>query len=208
MKQQRHASINNFLTKNGNGRLYCKKALFYGLFCISMSLIVSSCKNELEEIEAITQKKIPVESAENIEMIFSDSARVQFVLKAPVLERYIEGKDTSYVMFPKGVDVVFFDNRGEQNSSIKADYAVNYQSEEKLFLKNNVEVVNDQGDRLNTEELWWEKEKDSIYTDKFVTITTEDEILYGDTLVSNGDFSRYKIKSVEGTFNVKDEELP
>ena len=185
-----------------------RKALTIGLFCILACLIVTSCKNSLEEIAAITEKKVPIESAENIEMIYSDSARIKYILKAPVLERYMEKKDTSYVIFPQGVDVVFFDKYGSLSSSIKAEYAINYQTEERLFLKKNVEIVNENGEQLNTEELWWEKARDSIYTNKFVTITTKDEILYGDTLISNGNFTKYRIKKVKGTFNVKNEELP
>ena len=63
----------------------------------------------------------------------------------------------------------------------------------------NVVVVNKKGERLNTEQLYWDETKHIIYTNKAVTITTATEILDGDGLQSNEDFTDYKITSLHGT---------
>src|SRR5690606_41136095 len=47
--------------------------------------------------------------------------------------------------------------------------------------------------KLNTEELFWRRDKGEIYTDKFVRIETAEEILLGEGLTATQDFSSYKI---------------
>lgn len=44
-----------------------------------------------------------------------------------------------------------------------------------------------------------------IYSDKFVRITTEDEILYGEGFESNQEFTNWKIIKPTGSIKIKDE---
>lgn len=71
---------------------------------------------------------------------------------------------------------------------------------------NNVRIVNRNGDKLNTEQLFWDENKHKIYTNKFVTIKTAREILYGNGLISNEDFTQYKITDLRGTIQVDNPE--
>ena len=56
---------------------------------------------------------------------------------------------------------------------------------------------------LNTEELHWDRTKQEVFTDKFVRIETPTEILTGQGLRANQDFSRYRILKPTGIFTVK-----
>ena len=58
------------------------------------------------------------------------------------------------------------------------------------------------GETLNTEELHWNTSKGDVFTDKFVRIETEDQILTGVGLTAKQDFSRYVIKNPQGIFNL------
>lgn len=62
------------------------------------------------------------------------------------------------------------------------------------MVKNNVEAISVKGDKLNTEELTWNQKTQKISSDKFVKITTRDEIIFGDGFESNQDLTNYKIK--------------
>jgi hypothetical protein len=66
--------------------------------------------------------------------------------------------------------------------------------------------VNTKGERLNTEEIIWDEQKKKIYSDKYVTIHTKDEILFGYGFESNEDFSKYKIFKLSGTIRMEDKE--
>jgi hypothetical protein len=65
-------------------------------------------------------------------------------------------------------------------------------------------VINEKGDKLNTEHLMWDKKKRMIYSNAFVKITTADEVIYGDGLEANESFTKYKITKIKGTINLKD----
>lgn len=58
--------------------------------------------------------------------------------------------------------------------------------------------------QLNTEELFWRPLTKRIFTEKFVTITLESEVLYGTGLDAMQDLSTYTIKKPEGVFDIKD----
>ena len=46
--------------------------------------------------------------------------------------------------------------------------------------------------------LWW---------DAFVKITTKDQVIWGDVMEADQDFSEYQIKNVKGEIDIKDAEL-
>ena len=60
---------------------------------------------------------------------------------------------------------------------------------------------------LNTEHLIWLQKEEKIYTEEFVKITTPDEIIYGDGLEANQQFTKYRIKNIKGTIAVDEDSL-
>lgn len=164
---------------------------------------VLSCKNSIEEVNTltVTQNEAP-ETGKGIELIYSDSAKIKFKLTAGRLERK-EG-EIPVTEFFDGVKIIFYDDDMKPESEIRSDYAIHYEKEEKMIARDNVVVVNINGDQLNTEELTWEQQKHLVYTDVFVKITTSEETLFGDGLESNEDFTKYKIKKIKGTINRKE----
>ena len=57
--------------------------------------------------------------------------------------------------------------------------------------------------QLNTEALYLSTETETFYTDKFVRIETEDELLTGEGLTAKRDLSYYTLSKPQGLFNVK-----
>ena len=58
---------------------------------------------------------------------------------------------------------------------------------------------------MNTEQLIWDIGQKRIISDAFVKITTADEIIYGDGLESNQEFTKYIIKNIKGIISVDEE---
>ena len=145
---------------------------------------------------------MPVESGKNVEIIYSDSAKIKMKLISPQVDRYM-GNDPHTEM-PKGVKVEFYDDSLKVKSRLTANYAMRYEKEKRMEAKRNVVVTNERGDMLNTEHLIWDETKNLIYTEEFVKITTANEILMGNGLESNQDFSKYKIKFPSGTISLED----
>ena len=169
---------------------------------LTIMLAFTACENDIEQVNLITsKKKIPSESGKNVLIVYSDSARIKMKLNAVQLDHY-DGEN-AYVEFPKGVNVFFYNDQNKLESNLKANYAIRYEKSNMMEAKNNVIVINNKGEKLNTEHLFWDEKKEQIYSDVFVKITTKTEIIMGEGLESNQDFSKYKFKKIKGTINVK-----
>lgn len=167
-----------------------------GMFC--------ACENDIEKVNELTSRTdLPAESARHVEMIFSDSGETKVKLNAPLLERYLG--DKPYVEFKEGVNVIFYDSLMKEDSRLKADYAIQRQSENIIEGKKDVEIINQKGEKLNTEHLIWDQQQRIIYTEAFVKITTADEVIMGDGLEADQHFSKYKIKNITGVINIKED---
>jgi LPS export ABC transporter protein LptC len=180
-------------------------------FSLMLLALLYSCENDIAKVNSITasiQQLLPVESGKNVEIMYSDSARVRAKLTAPELNRY-SGKK-AYMELPKGLEVLFFNEKRKQQTKLTANYGIGFDNGSqmsKMEVKNKVVVINEKGDKLETEHLIWDAAKKEIYTDEFVKISTKDEVIWGDGLKANQDFSEYEITHVKGQIALKDEEF-
>ncbi len=161
-----------------------------------------SCKSDLETIEALTVKdEGPMETAFDVEIVYSDQAHVRMVLTAPRMDRY--GGAKPYLEMPEGLQVLFYDTLMNQTSSMSARYAISYEDPEVVEARQDVVVINEKGERLNTEQLIWDRSRELIYSEKFVRITTQDEVLYGEGFEADERFNHWNILEGRGTFRVE-----
>ena len=195
------------LTDNQN-KINSRKVKTYLRLCLFLFGIVfvgSGCVNDLEKVEAIMEDELlPVEVADSIQIIYSDSALLKVILEANHLERFLG--ENPYLEMTEGVHVRFFNSLGEVESELRSNYAVSYENTDIMEAKEDVVVVNKKGETLNTEHLVWEEKTERIHTEEFVKITTEDEVIFGHGFESNQDFTKYRIKKIKGTINLKDED--
>lgn len=165
---------------------------------------VSGCVNDMEQVAAIVEDTVemPMETADDVRVIFSDSALVKVILQAKHLERYTGEK--ARLEMSGGVHVRFMDGKGNVSSELRSKRAVSHENTGLMEARENVQVVNTRNEILDTEHLIWNKENETITTEEFVKITTEDEVIFGHGLESNQDFTKYRIKNIKGTINIED----
>ena len=189
--------LNNFFIEPF-AHITIRKILSLGLL-----MLIIACSNDLEKIHEISiqnQASFPIETIKDCEIIYSDSAKVRVLLNATLMNRYDD--EDSYVEFKDGLKVQFFDVNGKKESELNADYAIVDDEKDLMLAQNNVVVRNVDGDILETEKLNWNKQKEEIFTDEFVKITTENEVIFGQGLVSNQNFSKYSIRKIKGTITI------
>ncbi len=166
-----------------------------------------SCENRMETIRDLTSADtIPAEIAMDVRIIYSDSARVQMVLTAPIL--YQIGGEEPYLEFPKGLHIKTYDENNNEVSELEAEYGKRFQRSKLMEVEKNVIVINHQsGKKLLTEHLFWDERAKKIYNSVFVTIIEEGKTIHGDSLRADQGFEYLEIFNVRGTINIKDEEL-
>lgn len=149
----------------------------------------------------------PSQIGDSVTMLYTDSAQLKIVLKANRMLIFNKNVSEPFTVLPKGVYVTFFDADEKISATMKADYAVRYDVTRRMEAKYGVEVLNKSGAKLETEKLIWDENSQRIYTDADVKITTDKEIIMGRGMESNQDFSKYELKKVTGTIQLKSDEL-
>ena len=174
-----------------------------GFFIIALGLFFQACENDQSKIEQLTKpNNSPLESLKGLETIYSDSGLIRVKVTAPVLNKYVNPK--AITELPKGLSIDFYDEHLNIVSKLNAKYAIHYEQERRWLAKNDVVVVNQKGEKLNTEKLLWDEGSGKLRSDEFVKITTPDEIIMGKGFEANQDFSSYKIYKVTGNITVKE----
>lgn len=181
---------------------YFKTALVLG------SLFVSSCENSLEDINKVTSKRIGVETAKGVTIIYSIGAQTKSRITAPLMLTHEE--IAPYIEFTKTIHADFFDDSLHIESTMDAHYAKYMETESKVFLKDSVVVMNKKGDTLYCKELYWDRNRvgHEFYTDKAVRIRTPTEILDGDGLDAPQDFHDWHLINGRGIVRVGSSEFP
>jgi LPS export ABC transporter protein LptC len=153
-----------------------------------------SCKNEISDIRAITDvSKLPVQTSYNAEYIVSENGKVSNRLIAGKLEQFQD--EDQYILASGGVLVIFYDSLEQEEARLTAKQGAHYSKEKKLIAKDSVVLISRKGEQLETEELIYLEDSAKIFTDKFVKIVTSNgSTMYGNGLVSNDSFTKWRIK--------------
>ncbi|MEX0813088.1 MAG: LPS export ABC transporter periplasmic protein LptC [Chitinophagales bacterium] len=176
------------------------KRITYFLIC---SLLLFSCSNDLKKIKAFEDDGEAIsEIGENVEILFSELGAVKVKILAEEMTRRF---DDEALEFNDGLRVYFYNEEQKIESTLRANYGKIYDNQNEILVRDDVVVINVEGDKLNSEELIWKKADEKIYSDKFVKITTAEEIIYGTGFESNQDFTDYTIKNISGIISVDDE---
>jgi LPS export ABC transporter protein LptC len=145
----------------------------------------------------------PYREAENVELHYSENQAVKVKMLADLVYEYQSGDRE----FPQGIYLEFFGEDGTLTSTLRANAAYYTKKDNTWKATGKVEVVNlEKNEQLNTEELFWKPEKEEIYTDKFVTIRMQTEVIYGEGLEAKQDMSAYTIKKPQGEFTIEEGE--
>lgn len=188
--------------KTGSLRNGMIKSLGGWLLLALPAFFLSSCENDKSEIQRVTVRPNgPAEEIHELLTLYSDSGNVKVKVTAPVLRRYNEPRPLTEL--PKGMNIEFYNDSLKVISHLTARYAVQDIKTKTWEARDDVVVVNQKGEKLNTEKLIWDEKNELLSSDRFVKITTAEEIIFGDGFEANQDFSRYRIFNVKGRLTVK-----
>lgn len=182
-----------------------RRCIYGAVFYIGI-IMLFACENDLRKVEQISAKKmlVPVDKSTGVEIIYSDSAIVKAKLITPELLNFKTEKP--YIEMNKGVTVIFYDQNQQESSRVKADYAIRRERENIVELKRNVVATNIKGETFKSDELIWDETKRRFYSSKLVSITSNQNVLYGTSFWANEDFSYYEIVQSTGDLRLTGEQ--
>lgn len=170
---------------------------------IVMLIFLSACGGGKKKFaNAITERdSLPIMKSVEVETLVSDSGVTRYKVITPLWEIY-DKKKPSYWSFEKGVYLEKFDTLFNVEASIKADTAYYYDKKKLWKLIGNVFIKNIKGQKFYTELLYWDQDKEKVYSDKKVRIEEKDKISIGRGFESNQQMTNFVIKNTEGIFYV------
>jgi LPS export ABC transporter protein LptC len=159
----------------------------------------------MDEARKITSRaNVNIETGKEVTIKYTDHGNIKIKVVAKKVNRF--NTEKPYMEFSEGIKLFFYNGK-EVETMLTAGYATAVESSNQMTARNNVEVINVKGDKMNTEELIWDSDKKIIYSNTFVKITTADEIIFGDGMEANETFSDYTIKHITGKVKVKASEM-
>jgi len=166
-----------------------------------------SCENDLAEVSKfIDDEAVAIEVGETVKMLYSDSGRVEMMIEAPLLHRHLD-KRTPKREFPAGLEVFFLDKEQKVQSWLIGKYAVEDENKQIITVRDSVVLFNHNAEKLETDELIWDKTANTIHTKQFVRITTSNEQITGYGFEADREFKHWKIIAPQGNVKVNPNKL-
>jgi LPS export ABC transporter protein LptC len=145
-------------------------------------------------------RAIPILESYHTELLCSEQGVVRYRLFTERALHYANGDRT----YPEGMSIEFYESNKKVSATGRANSVYFFAEKNVYAFRGDVELKSLHDKRqLNTEELHWSPETETLYTDKFIRIETEEELLTGEGLIAKQDLSYYSISRVQGLLNVQ-----
>lgn len=168
------------------------------VLAILIASTLFACESNYKNVKKMNLSDgAPVAEGVNINFKYTDSGRLVTNLLAEKLLDY-SNLNFSYKEFPKGVEVHFWNEKGEK-STVMADYAIQYDKTEIVDLRDNVKIFTADSVELNANQLYWDQKNQWIFTDQPYTIKFKDGSYNdGAQFDSNQDFTIFSSRKNQG----------
>lgn len=170
---------------------------------VMLLLFTFSCSKDNKEVVevAFDPETTYTMKTTDVSSLISDSGITRYRMNSDLWLWYGKAAEP-YWYFPEGIYVERFDTLFNVEASGRADTAY-YWIKKKLWKAvGNVEVENLEGERFETELLYWDEAQGRIYSDAFMRIERVDRIITGIGFESNQSMTNYRIYHPQGTFPV------
>ncbi|MDR1415217.1 MAG: LPS export ABC transporter periplasmic protein LptC [Odoribacteraceae bacterium] len=142
-------------------------------------LALAACKTDINEINKIMNRdNMPDMSGETMKMWYTDSARLKYHVTTPRYDKY-DREDKKYEEFPRGLHVISYDTAGLEVGTLASKYARRVENQNLWEIRDSVVVTNAEGNKLETQLLFWDMDKDWIYAPQPVRLTAGAHIRVG-----------------------------
>lgn len=173
------------------------------LYFSILSILFVSCENDMRAVNELSIKKIGVEEGRYIESYMSTVGSVKAKLTAPLMLR--SQYDSSKVEFPKTLNVQFYDSLLKPESFLFAKYGKYLEYDNTVLLRDSIVVYNIKKDTLWCNQLLWDQNKGTFFTDKPVVISQDNgsirQKVFARGMQSDQAFKDITLFKVGGNYN-------
>jgi len=175
------------------------------IICIFILFFTVGCSLEETKLSEMEEYDGPAFESTGVEVLMSDSTVLKIRLTGDRQIQYQNGD----LEFPEGIKLIFYSKLGVPITEITAQEGYKA-ADENIYRARGDVLVKDLVEKksLNSEELFWDPQEQTIYTDKFVTIETPEELIFAEGLTAPQDFSTFElINPKDSEFILKENEV-
>lgn len=171
--------------------------IIYCILILLSTVLFFSC-TEFNEEKTVQEEieDFPDQESWNAKMYFTKDGKKRAILEAGYVAKYSKKKIT---LLKEGMQVDFFDSEGNHKSKLNSVEGKVFDGKQDMVAIKNVVVISDNGNHLYCEELFWNNTEQKIISNVPVMITTNEDTLYGDSLISDPDLHNYEITNAHGS---------
>jgi LPS export ABC transporter protein LptC len=159
---------------------------------------VLGCEEKVKPtvLSDVTSTQLPSQESWNSAITFSDSGIVKAIVHAGHIYSF---DNTSVTHLDSGVIVDFYDELGHHTTTLTSKQGIVDEGTNNLEATGNVVVKSDSGTVVYTEKMYWNNQRQQIYSPEFVRIVSPKERLQGTGFESDHNLRNYRIFKVTGT---------
>lgn len=171
--------------------------------CTVLPCVVTACSRPKNEVVKgfVDESAVPTLRSHDVITLISDSGVTKYRISTKEWLIYDNAQEP-YWLFPQGVYVEKFDSVFETEASIVSDTATYLKNKMLWRLDKNVRLENLNGEVFRTEQVFWNQRDRTIYSDSFIHIERDDEVIEGFGFTSNEQMTQYTIRRPTGVFPI------
>ena len=175
----------------------CLTSLIKSAILLLSVLFLLACESDLKNVKKLTETSFaPSGSVDSIHLKYTDSGRIKSILKSPKMLDFA-AVSHPFTEFPKGIHLTLYDKNGKQ-TYIDAMYAVSHKTTNIIDLQNAVKISNQNGELLETEQLYYDQKNEWFFTKKKFKFTSPKGVSYGEGIDFSKDFKKVNSQKISG----------
>ena len=170
------------------------KILKIAVACLSSCFFMASCENDVDAVKALGARGGGIDVGKDVAIFVSNDGKLGAKLTAPLMNRYLIDS-SKMIEFPNSIHVDFYKDIDQIESQLSAKYAKYKETENIVFLKEDVIIFNTLGDTLWCKEMYWDQNSGRFYTEQDVVVKQHSPLakIYGKGLEANQNLTDIRI---------------
>ncbi|MGL5112639.1 MAG: LPS export ABC transporter periplasmic protein LptC [Flavobacterium sp.] len=175
---------------------------FSFLFMSALFCSLLSCESNFKEVQKINYAEFnPSGEADSINVKYTDSGRISAILISSKMLDF-STVDFPFTEFPNGINVTLFDAKGKK-TFIRSNYAISYKQTGIIDLQGNVKISTEEGQILETEQLYFDQKNEWFYTERHFTFKSPQGNSEGQGIDFSKDFKVINSQKISGEVATK-----
>jgi len=163
------------------------------LSCIT----IVSCESNFRDVQKMGVSEFaPSGDADSINLKYTDSGRITANLISPKMLDYAT-VEFPYTEFPKGIHLTLYDKNSNE-TYIDANYAISHKATNIIDLEGTVKISNQNGEQLETEQLYYDQKNEWFFTEKKFKFTSPKGVSFGEGIDFSKDFKKVNSQKISG----------